>query len=331
MPKRPARPKHQGLHNAAMLVLKTCLGATEKDTVLIVTDSLTKKIGEALVYAAKECGKEVTLKEIPPLVRNAQEPPETVALQMQHADIIILATTKSLSHTKARRDATAKGARIASMPGITEAMMARAVMTDYPAMKERTERLAKALDDSRTVLITTSLGTKLQMAISGRKIFSDTGLYTMPKQWGNLPAGEVCLGPCEGVTNGILVVDSCMGTGLLSKPIKITIKKGVAVAFEGTHGNDEEAHRVKVQFDGFGLRGYSVAELGIGTNADAKLTGIILEDEKVLGTAHVALGNNLSFGGSIDVPVHIDGVFTKPTIIVDGKTIIIKGSFRINH
>ncbi|MBI2548258.1 aminopeptidase [Candidatus Woesearchaeota archaeon] len=329
MSKNPVLQRDAVLASAAMLVLKTCLGATKSDTVLVITDHLTRKIGEALAHAAQKCCQEIDLKEIPPLVRNAQEPPETVARQMQAAGVIILATAKSLSHTKARRDATAKGARIASMPGITEAMMARAVMTDYPRMKVRTEKLAKALEGAHTLLITTSLGTNLEMSIRGRKIFSDTGLYTLPKQWGNLPAGEVCLGPCEGVTNGILVVDSCMGTGLLSKPIKINIRKGVAIAFEGSNGNDEEAKVIQAQFDGFGEKGYSVAELGIGTNADAKLTGLILEDEKVLGTAHVALGNNLSFGGSIDVPVHIDGVFTKPTIIVDGKTIMHEGKLLI--
>ncbi|UCF56149.1 MAG: aminopeptidase, partial [Deltaproteobacteria bacterium] len=61
------------------------------------------------------------------------------------------------------------------------------------------------------------------------------------------------------------------------------------------------------------------------TNDCAQLSGIVLEDEKVLGTAHFALGNNISFGGSTDVPIHLDGVLRDPTITVDGKRIMQQG------
>lgn len=44
-----------------------------------------------------------------------------------------------------------------------------------------------------------------------------------------------------------------------------------------------------------------MAEFGIGTNYKAKLVGLILEDEKVFGTIHIAFGNNLSMGGRISV------------------------------
>jgi len=67
--------------------------------------------------------------------------------------------------------------------------------------------------------------------------------------------------------------------------------------------------------------------LGVGTNPKAKITGNVLEDEKVFGTAHIALGNNTAFEGKVDVPVHVDGVFTKPTIFLDKKKIIEKGVF----
>ena len=74
---------------------------------------------------------------------------------------------------------------------------------------------------------------------------------------------------------------------------------------------------------------FNIAELGIGTNHGAKIIGEVLEDEKVLGTAHIAIGTNISNGGRIKAPVHLDGVFTKPTIYVDGKKIIENGKMLV--
>lgn len=84
---------------------------------------------------------------------------------------------------------------------------------------------------------------------------------------------------------------------------------------------------VRRRLDLAGEKAYRVAELGIGLNPKAKIIGLVLEDEKVLGTVHIALGNNLSFGGDNDVPLHLDGVILKPDIYVDGKKIMSRGKF----
>ena len=67
----------------------------------------------------------------------------------------------------------------------------------------------------------------------------------------------------------------------------------------------------------------NIAEFGIGTNYQARVIGNILQDEKVLGTCHIAFGNNSSFGGKVYSEMHIDNVIQKPTIVVD-KEIIMK-------
>ncbi len=74
---------------------------------------------------------------------------------------------------------------------------------------------------------------------------------------------------------------------------------------------------------------YNIAEFAVGLNNKAKIIGNILEDEKVYGTAHVALGNNKSYGGKIDVPIHLDGVFDKPTVFIDNKKIMDNGKLII--
>jgi leucyl aminopeptidase (aminopeptidase T) len=71
----------------------------------------------------------------------------------------------------------------------------------------------------------------------------------------------------------------------------------------------------------------NVAEFGIGTNDRAMLTGVILEDEKVMGTIHIAFGDNKSMGGTVRVASHLDGLITRPTVWFDDRTIMDDGRF----
>ena len=69
----------------------------------------------------------------------------------------------------------------------------------------------------------------------------------------------------------------------------------------------------------------NIAELGLGTNGSATLSGNVLEDEKVLGTCHVALGDNSTFGGRVRAPSHLDGVLRRPTLELDGGVVLADG------
>jgi leucyl aminopeptidase (aminopeptidase T) len=76
-----------------------------------------------------------------------------------------------------------------------------------------------------------------------------------------------------------------------------------------------------------GQGGTNLAELGIGTNERARLTGKILEDEKILGTVHVAFGASTGIGGTVSVPIHLDVVILEPTLDVGGRRVLDGGSF----
>jgi leucyl aminopeptidase (aminopeptidase T) len=67
------------------------------------------------------------------------------------------------------------------------------------------------------------------------------------------------------------------------------------------------------------------AEFGIGTNEKAKIIYNILQDEKVIGTCHIAFGTNINFHGRNKSKVHIDLMLLKPTIKIDGKIIMKNG------
>ena len=71
-------------------------------------------------------------------------------------------------------------------------------------------------------------------------------------------------------------------------------------------------------------------EFGIGMNPASKIIGNVLEDEKKLGTVHVAFGDNSTFGGNVKCGIHIDGIILKPTVVInDEKTILEKGELTV--
>jgi leucyl aminopeptidase (aminopeptidase T) len=309
------------LEKAASKVVSECMGVKAGERVLIITDKNKLTIGRALFDAAKKITSETRLLEIPVGKVNGEEPDESVAQEMLDYGVILIPTSKSFSHTKARRDATGHGVRLATLPGITEEIFMRTMEADYHKVSKLTQKIKQALDKGKMVRIITTSGSDIVMSIEGRECDGGDAFYLEPGSWGNLPAGEACLGPVEGTTNGIFYIDATVLGKAVDKPIKVIVKDGYAIDISG----GSVAAELKKTLAQVGKNAFAIAELGIGTNDKAKLTGNTLEDEKVLGTAHIAFGNNKSYGGIIDVPIHIDGVFKKPTIYVDKKKIMDAG------
>lgn len=304
-------------------VMQQCLAVKPNESVLIVTDPARLDLAGSFLEAAKEFTQKVELVSFNTMTGNAQEPPPSIAEKMKTAAVALLVTTYSLSHTKARKNASQNGCRIASMPGITLAMAKRTLMADFTQMAALSIKLAKILSQANSARLTSPAGTDLTFALTGRLGDADTGLYTTPGLWGNLPAGEACIGPLEGKTNGILIIDGAMAEIDLDQPIKIKIKNGLAIGISGGRAADAIISTLTPA----GPQAFQVAELGIGTNPLAKLSPNILEAEKVFATCHVAFGNNMSYGGIVDVPVHEDGVILQPTLQIDDKIILKAGKF----
>jgi leucyl aminopeptidase (aminopeptidase T) len=312
------------LEKAAQKIIQ-CMNIKKEEKVLIIIDKNTLKIGRAI---EKESLKITSTKllEIPIGKQHGEEPPKNIAEIMKLFDVIIIPTTMSLSHTAARREANETGARISTLPGVTEEMLCRTMEADYGKIARRTDVLSSILDEAKEVVVTTEKGTNITMSIEGRKCVRDIGLIHAKGDFSNLPAGEACLAPLEGKSNGTFIVDaSFSGIEKIDSDIKITVKDGIATKIEGKAAAKQLLRMLTVA----GKGAFNIAELGIGTNDKAKITGNVLEDEKVMGTAHIALGNNKSFGGKIDIPIHLDGIFYKPTIVVDGKKIMDNGKLMI--
>ena len=310
------------LLDAALVAVRDCMGLQPAERVLIVTDAPLRTIGDALRDAARELGADPVLVEIIPRRSNGEEPPPEVAALMATADVVLCPTSKSLTHTDARRAASARGARIGTLPGVNEEVMVRCMSADYHQIAARTERLCRALEVTDTVRVTAPAGTDVVMPIRGRQAHASSGLFREKGQWGNLPTGEAYLAPLEGQSSGVVVVDGSMaGVGLVREPIRITVEHGYATRIEG----GDEADRLRALLEPHGRDAYTVAEFGIGTNDRAILTGVILEDEKVMGTIHIAFGDNKSMGGTVRVASHLDGLVTSPTVWFDDRKIMEHG------
>ncbi len=319
----------KALMNAATIALKDCMKVVEGEQLLVVTDTELTGIGRALAEAGRALGAVSTLMEMTPLSRNGEEPPESVSQAMIHSDVVVAPTSKSLSHTAARRNACASGTRVGTMPGITIDTMVRGLSADYYAIAERTKRITALLTAADSAHITTEAGTDITMPLGGIDAIASTGLMHVPGAFGNLPSGEAYMMPAEGGSEGVFVVDGSMaGIGDLAgrTPIRIRVQGGYATEITG----GPEADLLISKLEPLGRPAYNIAELGVGTNDVARIIGNILEDEKVMGTIHIALGNNMSMGGTVDVPIHLDGIVKDPTVTLDGKLLMENGKLLID-
>ncbi|MBA4311534.1 MAG: leucyl aminopeptidase [Chlorobiaceae bacterium] len=315
------------LYSASLIAVRDCMGTKSNEKVLVVTDEPLRTIGYSLWQAAKDLGTEVMLIEMLPRKTNGEEPPAEVAELMKKVDVVLCPTSKSLTHTDARRNASAVGTRIATLPGVTEEIMIRCMNADYNRIAERTFKICAMMKKTDAIRVTASSGTDITMPIKGREAHASSGLFREKGLWGNLPTGESYLAPLEGLSNGIVVVDGSMASvGMVKVPIRIVVKDGYATEITG----GDEAKRLRELLEPHGKDAYTVAEFGIGTNDKAILTGKILEDEKVMGTIHIAFGDNKSMGGSVRVASHLDGLIKEPTVWFDDKMIMKDGKFLID-
>lgn len=304
-------------------VLSSCLAVKKGEEVLIVTDNTRKEIGEALYEAAGNLGCERLLMVMNERELSGQEPPKAVAAAMKSADVVIAPTAQSLTHTNARIEAAKAGTRVATMPGITEEMFSQGAMTaDYSKVEKLTAVVTEMLSKASVAKIEKD-GHVLTININGRDGVPSPGVYREPGKCGNLPSGEAYIAPLEDGSEGEMIVDGSMvGIGKLDSPLHMVISGGKLRSVTGEKSENLDV-LLKNETNG------TLCELGIGTNEAAVLNGIILEDEKVYGTVHIAFGTNTSFGGVNKAECHMDGIILRPTLYLDDVKVIEDGVFLI--
>lgn len=313
------------LDRAVKTVVRHCMGIAPGEDVLVICNPVTEEIGALMRIEAQGDGAEATLAVISERDSAAGEPPRAVAAAMAAADVVLAATIQSLSHTAARKEASEAGVRVGSLPGVTEEMLSRLMTADLEELRRRGWAIVTSLNRGKQARITCGHGSDLRIGLEGRLGIVDAGELGNKGAFGNLPCGEGFIAPLEGTAEGTLVVDGSIASiGLLETPVSLTVREGHLVDATGSDGE-----RLMELLTAHGDDGTNVAELGIGTNEEAILTGNVLEDEKILGTCHVAFGASAAIGGTVQVPVHLDCVVMEPTVEVDGETIVSGGDLLV--
>ena len=299
------------LDQAVRTVVERCLDVRAGESVLVVADPGNAVLGDALMQAARAAGGDAVLLILPPDPSRGTEPPAPVAAALAATDVFVAPCLPSLSHTTARKRASEGGARGATMPGVNADLLARLMSADFDAMGARCHAVADLLAACDEAHLTCARGTDMRFDLRGRPAIADDGDLTALGAFGNLPCGEGFASPAGG--EGTIAASS-IDQRLVDEPVLLTVREGRLDSATGEAGAAFLAH-----LDAHGALGRNLAELGVDTNDRATLTGNTLEDEKILGTAHVAFGASAGIGGTVSVPVHEDVVVLSPSLWI-GET-----------
>lgn len=315
----------------ARTLVGPCTNVKPGETVLIVTDTPMVSIAQVLAAATKEKGAEPVIAIIDQRHSDSTEPPRPVAEAMKAADVIFSAVSISITHTQAVKDAVAGGARAIALSAVTEEMLVSGGLeADFDQVKVACRAVGARMAKAREVRVTSREGTDLAFRVEGRRV-NVMPCVVEPGEFSPAPTAEVNFSPIEGSANGLVVADASipyLGIGLLKSPVRFTIRDGFIVDIQG--GDPEQVARLKGAWEAQADPNvYNVAEMGIGMNPNCRFTGIMLEDEGVLGSIHIGTGTNITLGGTVKAKSHYDLIMSKPTLYLDGDVLIQDGELRL--
>lgn len=315
----------------------------KKEDILIISDygvsgnNMSAMLGYGYYHAAKKKGLNVNIlfQEPKKGFMFADKHVIEAIVRLEKNNLVIVAVSNKLGRfgeeKSFRNFCVERGHRFLSATGLADVkpdhfeLFMEAMNVNYSRMKKKGLAIKKLWDKANEIRVKTEAGTDIIFDVSGMEAIANIGEYHELGKGGNMPAGEVYIPPkgLESV-NGKVVIDGSMktedGAILLESPVTLYIEKGRVVNLEG-----KDAHLLEQSFKKYEDRAKYpervrlVGELGIGINPGAVLIGSMIMDEKVLGTAHIAVGSNYWFGGEIKTIYHGDQVFKNPTFYVDGK------------
>jgi len=309
---------------ACLVLLTTCSDSKPDEKILIVTDEQAYPIAKILWEAANDY-PEKSMIMMDKRAMHGKEPTKLVAGAMKDADVIFGATTYSLYHTQARRDASANGARFVNMVDYSIAQMSDGgLYADIKHQGKVNDILAKDMVGN-IARVTSALGTNLVAEITGRPTSPQYARSITAGSASSPPNVECAIAPLETKINGVIYVDGSIphpALGLIDEPIRLDINDGKITKISG----GRQAEILEEVLASFGdPNAYVLGEIGVGMNPLCKLNGNMLDDEGCYGTVHFGFGSNISFGGINKCASHLDMVIREPIFTVDDKIIVDKG------
>lgn len=306
----------------AKLCLDTCIGLQRGERVTIVADRAHRPASECFAEEAEALGAEVFEAIVPNRTIGLEDVPEQLGQALLVSDVVLVVLEPEAGcqfwHTKARERATQAGARVGLF--FPPSRWDR-TDEDLRSTARLTDTLTRLMQQASDAVLHTPGGTELQMSIQGREAFSCHSLIRAKGATATIPEwGDAETSPVEGSAQGHIVYDVSMAyLGKITSPIHVEVQDGLARKITG----GRQATELDDLLGRAGKGARNIAELGIGTVYGAAISGH--KDDKVGGTAHVALGHNVTLGGTVESEVHLDGVMLEPTLTLDGRPVLERG------
>jgi aminopeptidase len=328
---------------AARNALECVLEAKKGETIMIFCDDEKTDVCEPFSIGALKLGLKtrlIKLKTEPTLRKDI--PPEIKEIfTRQRTDIFVNLLRGNREETTFRIKLTEletedRKARLAHCPGITLDMLTDGALAltikDHREMQDFANSLIQRLGQASRLEITNSAGTDISMSVEGRPFFTDTMIDWNRLSWMNMPTGEVTVAPVEDSLEGELICDMAIGgIGPLKAAVGIKAKGGKV---QKTESQDDRVLRSVEESLKTDSRAKIVGEFAFGINPKARFVEEFLEAEKILGTVHVAFGNNSDMpGGRNPSSNHMDFLISKPTVkIVNSDNsvfdVLVNGAFK---
>ena len=232
--------------------------------------------------------------------------------KLSNYNLIIAMTEFSISSSLLNIcKANESSVRCASMPLVEKRMEATAFKADYRNVKRYAINIEKILNETIRAKILFSTGDELDIDLRNRTAQSDRGDCTKPGQLINFPSGEGFKSPYEAAPDEVKEYGKSKTEGFWpadysGELVRFRIENN---RISDIIGNGINAKKMRIFFKEKPSR-RNVAELGIGCNPKAVVSGNPLEDEKV-GGLHIAYGMSSHIGGKIKSDIHFDISYPK--------------------
>jgi leucyl aminopeptidase (aminopeptidase T) len=309
-------------------LLDQCLRVRPGEQVVLLTDGGTDDgvVSRLLESIAARDGVPLVARMPAPHLPGA-EPPGAVAAMMLEAGAVIELTSLFIGSSLARRNATERGVRYLAMPGVrVETFREKGPLdVDFERLRADAERVGRAWGSAREFRLTTRGGTDLRGSVEGRPGRVLHGMATEPGAYMAPPDIESGTAPVEGTAAGTVVIDGdllFMGQGPLADAVALHIENGRLAGIEGP----ERSRLTSMLERCADERMANLAEVSVAFNPAGTICSVPMETESARGTAHIALGNSIAYGGEVNAVAHLDCVMRDATLELDGRAVMIEGA-----
>ncbi len=330
-------------NESAKIIVDDSLAIKQEEKVLIVIgDSICDDEGLTSLYQALRDELVSRNIETTTISYNAVlgvEPPYLVEMACTQADVIITICARGFLHSSTFPRINGNRKRYSRMLMLPNGNNFDFLNRMMPKTKERFYDIVDVsgsvckyfLPGHHEVHLTAQNGTDLTFSIGSLIGYNQDGVCTTPGTNNFMPGGSLNVGVDEGSANGTLVIDcyTALKPTLLENPIIFKVADGAGYEVcGGSEARDFLAAATQASSDL--SQSLCIAEFGIGFDKVADINVNPSEGEHIYGGAHIGIGANVSFCGSVDLgPWHKDCIIEKATVEVDGKLILKDGEYLV--